>query len=449
MPPRYDTSYHLLPLLSPPSTNLHTRPFPNEQQPTTSTTRTITLRPFWEWRFEVPRSSIPTTNAAISAIGLGGAGAGGGGATVRLTSGTAERDGTELALNRTYTFPRNTQSKLLTYTGATLEVSGAFVDSVAQYPAPEASPQLPVLNLHFALQELRAAAAAGGSNHNNNNTNGGGAPGPRVMICGEKDSGKTTVARTLAALATRAGGQPLVGSVDPREGMLALPGTVSAAVFGTVMDVEDPAAGFGVSGTPSSGPSAVPVKLPMVYYVGRERVDEDVPLWRDLVGKLGSAVRDKFAADEVVREAGLLLDTPAASVAKGDLEVLTHVVNEFAGGLLGAGRTAGWQLTVTVNIVVVLGSVDLHAELQRRFENQRTVHGEAITLILLDKSDGVAERDKDFMKFTREAAIKEYFFGDAKRTLSPFTQSVSFDDVAVFRTPDGSVFFSLHHHGLS
>ncbi|KAH6632177.1 Pre-mRNA cleavage complex II protein Clp1-domain-containing protein [Chaetomium tenue] len=402
------------------------------QQPTTSTTRTITLRPFWEWRFEVPRSSISTTNPAITATGLGGGAGGGGGATVRLTSGTAERDGTELALNRTYTFPRNTQSKLLTYTGATLEVSGAFVDSVTQYPAPEASPQLPVLNLHFALQELRAAAAAaGGSNHNhNNNTNGGGggggggAPGPRVMICGEKDSGKTTVARTLAALATRAGGQPLVGSVDPREGMLALPGTVSAAVFGTVMDVEDPAAGFGVSGTPSSGPSAVPVKLPMVYYVGRERVDEDVPLWRDLVGKLGSAARDKFAADEVVREAGLLLDTPAASVAKGDLEVLTHVVNEFA-----------------VNIVVVLGSADLHAELQRRFENQRTVHGEPITLILLDKSDGVAERDKDFMKFTREAAIKEYFFGDAKRTLSPFTQSVSFDDVAVFRTPDASGFY--------
>lgn len=331
-------------------------------------------------------------------------------------------------------------------------MSGALVDTVAQYAAPEASPQLMLLNLHFALQELRAAAAGGGGGggglggHNNNNNGGGGAaavPGPRVMICGEKDSGKTTVTRTLAALATRAGGQPLVGSVDPREGMLALPGTVSAAVFGTVMDVEDPAAGFGVSGTPSSGPSAVPVKLPMVYYVGRERVDEDVPLWRDLVGKLGSSVGAKFAADEVVREAGLLLDTPAASVAKGDLEVLTHAVNEFAGELPESGRVTVHELTVTVNIVVVIGSVDLHAELQRRFENERTIHGETITLILLDKSDGVAERDKDFMKFTREAAIKEYFFGDAKRTLSPFTQSVSFDDVAVFRTPDGSVVFSI------
>jgi polyribonucleotide 5'-hydroxyl-kinase len=90
-----------------------------------------------------------------------------------------------------------------------------------------------------------------------------------------------------------------------------------------------------------------------------------------------------------------------------------------------------------VNIVVVLGSVAVHDELQRRLGNQRTAHGEAITFVLLDKSDGVAERDKQFMKYAQEAAIKEYFFGDAKRTLSPFTQSVSFDDVAIYKAPDG------------
>lgn len=259
------------------------------------------------------------------------------------------------------------------------------------------------------------------------------------MICGEKDSGKTTAARTLAALATRVGGQPLVASVDPRDGMLALPGTVSAAVFGTVMDVEDPAAGFGVSGTPSSGPSAVPVKLPMVYYFGRETVDEDVRLWKQLVGKLGSSVRAKLEADEAVREAGLVLDTPAASVAKGDLDVLEHLVKEFDGEcLIIKPHVNGGKLTgVVVNIVVVLGSPGVHTELQRRLETQRTAYGETTTLILLDKSDGVAGRDKDFTKFTREAAIKEYFFGDAKRTLSPFTQSVSFDDVAIFKSPDG------------
>lgn len=91
-----------------------------------------------------------------------------------------------------------------------------------------------------------------------------------------------------------------------------------------------------------------------------------------------------------------------------------------------------------MNIVLVIGSAGIHAELQSRLESEKTAHGEPITLVLLDKSDGVAEPDKAFTKFAREAAIKEYFFGDAKRTLSPFTQSVSFDDVAIFKTPEGN-----------
>jgi polyribonucleotide 5'-hydroxyl-kinase len=241
-------------------------------------------------------------------------------------SGTVERDGTELAQNREYTFPRNTKSKLLTYTGCTLEVSGDFIDRVAQYASPENSPQLPVLNLHFALQAQRKAAAAKADGEPNKAP-----PGPRLMVCGPANSGKTTLVRTLAALATRMGGQPLVASVDPREGMLSLPGTISAAVFGTVMDVEDPAGGFGVSSTPASGPSAVPVKLPMVYYFGREKVDEDTRLWRDLTGKLASSVRARLVADQKARDAGLILDTPAASVAKGELDMLMHAVSEFAG----------------------------------------------------------------------------------------------------------------------
>ncbi|KAK3306725.1 Pre-mRNA cleavage complex II protein Clp1-domain-containing protein [Chaetomium strumarium] len=378
-------------------------------QQTVSTTRTITLLPFWEWRFHVPHTvSQPSSTAGGSA-----------GATVCLVSGTVERDGTELAQNRKYTFPRNTKSKLLTYTGCTLEVSGEFVDRVAQYPSPESSPQLSVLNLHLALQAQRKAAAA--------KADGGlskAVPGPRLMVCGPASSGKTTLVRTLAALATRMGGQPLVASVDPREGLLSLPGTISAAVFGTVMDVEDPAGGFGVSSTPASGPSAVPVKLPMVYYFGREKVEDDAQLWRALTSKLASSVRARLAADESARDSGLILDTPAVSVAKGDLDMLMHAVSEFA-----------------VNIVVILGSDEIHAQLQRRLENEKTTHGEVISVIQLNRSDGVAERDNDFMKATREAAIKEYFFGDSKRTLSPFTQSVTFDEVAIFKTPDDSDFY--------
>lgn len=93
-------------------------------------------------------------------------------------------------------------------------------------------------------------------------------------------------------------------------------------------------------------------------------------------------------------------------------------------------------LTVVVNVVVVLGSGRLNAELQKSLGQKRTSLGEAITVVQLDKSEGVVERDEAFMQQTREAAIKEYFFGDAKMTLSPATQQVDFSAVTIFKIPD-------------
>ncbi|KAK4166678.1 mRNA cleavage and polyadenylation factor CLP1 [Cladorrhinum sp. PSN259] len=359
-----------------------------------ATNRTITLRPFGEWRFQVPRGAT---------------------ATARVLTGTAERDGTELALNRSYTFTR-TKSKLLTWTGCTIEVSGEFdSDGVVQYNSPEESSYLPILNTHFYLHERRQQQQqqqqAGPANTR----------GPRVMICGGPNTGKSTIARTLVALATRAGSQPLFGNIDPRDGLLTLPGTVSAAVFGTIMDVEDPAGGTGVTSTPSSGPSSVPVKLPMAYYFGREKVEDDVRLWMDLVSKLGSSVRAKFEEDADVKAGGLVLDTPAVELVslQEGVEGLIHAVREFA-----------------INVIIVLGSTEIYGELAGRLKDEKTTHGESIGIVPLDKLDGVVDRDEMFLQANREASIKEYFFGDSRRTLSPFTQSVGFDDVAIFKASD-------------
>ncbi len=142
------------------------------------TTRTITLRQFWEWRFEVSHATA---------------------VTVRLQTGTAERDGTELALNQTYTFT-GTKSKLITWSGCTLEISGSCEEYVAEVTAPEETPMISYFNLHFALQQRR------------------GTKGPRVLICGPPSSGKTSLAKMLVGYATKMGGQPLLVSLDPGRG---------------------------------------------------------------------------------------------------------------------------------------------------------------------------------------------------------------------------------------
>lgn len=90
-----------------------------------------------------------------------------------------------------------------------------------------------------------------------------------------------------------------------------------------------------------------------------------------------------------------------------------------------------------VNTIVVLDSAELEAELFRKFSNEKTPLGEAINVIRLDKSPGATERDKGWVKADGEAAIREYFFGGAQKTLSPVTLSVSYDELAIFRALDG------------
>lgn len=86
----------------------------------------------------------------------------------------------------------------------------------------------------------------------------------------------------------------------------------------------------------------------------------------------------------------------------------------------------------------MVGSPAISSELSRRFGTERTSLGEPISVVPIDKSDGVVVRDEAFLQHVREAAIKEYFYGDSRRTLSPLIQQVDFDNVVVYRTSDGT-----------
>lgn len=90
-----------------------------------------------------------------------------------------------------------------------------------------------------------------------------------------------------------------------------------------------------------------------------------------------------------------------------------------------------------VNVILVLGSERLHSDMLRRFSGYRTSNNEAVTITRLDKSGGCVDRDDEFMRKSQEIAIREYFFGDLKRTLSPHTQQVSFDEAVIYKIREG------------
>lgn len=344
-------------------------------------------------------------------------------------TGTAELFGTELAESRTYTFS-GTKAAIFTWHGCELEVSaGNFspttIDGAtssaghgaggcqSEYTAEE-TPMIEYANLHFALESMRQESQ------------GSGKDGPRVLLLGPDNAGKTSLAKILTAYATKAGRQPLVVNLDPNEGMLSVPGTLSATPFRTMLDIED---GWGSS--PMSGPSPVPVKLPLVYsYPMQNPLDADGSVYKPIVSRLALSVTGRMAEDEDACETGIIVDTPGilSSGKPGSLEMINHIVTEFA-----------------ITTIVVLGSERLYSSMVKQYDDKPSASAtaiafdERISVLKLSKSGGCVDRDAAFLKATRESQIRSYFFGNSLAassnsavTLSPHAQQLDFSACPVF-----------------
>ncbi|KAK5081894.1 Cleavage polyadenylation factor subunit clp1 [Exophiala xenobiotica] len=367
-----------------------------DQEPTqlqVGQTKIVDLRKEQEWRFEV---------ALARSI------------EVKIITGTAELFGTELVLNKSYAFI-STKAAIYTWTGCTLEIAHDNGALASEYVAEEHTMNEAV-NIHLALEAMRSRDLTG----------------PRVLILGSDNAGKSTLAKTLTAYAVRSGRAPVVVNLDPAEGVLSLPGTLSAAVFKTILEVEsDAGGGWGTS--PMSGPNGeIPVKLPLVYHFGgTDPSEKHGTMYKAQVGRLALSVqgRLKAAGQEEVERSGVIIDTPGSLLsgkqAAMGYELVGHIVSEF-----------------TINTVVCLGSERLYNDMLRKFDKQPVSGarsaGETISVVKLAKSGGVVDRDQAYMRAVWEAQVKSYFYGNprvgASVSLQPRQQQVDFDALpAVWR----------------
>jgi polyribonucleotide 5'-hydroxyl-kinase len=278
-------------MISLPGLNLaqqHTEPL---NVPTSTVTRTQDLAANTEYRFEV---SFART------------------LTVKLQSGTAEFFGTELAPSTTYSF-QGTKGAIFTWHGCRLDISG---EVESDYVAEE-TPIMSCANLHFALELLRDQSVSSGSTE----------MGPRVLVVGPENSGKTSLVKTLTSYAAKTDRQPMVINLDPRQGMLSIPGSFSAAAYSSIVDIEE---GWGSS--PISGPSPIPVKMPLVYHYGLKDPEEG-KVFKPLVTRMALAVTSRLEEDKLSKQAGFIIDSSGAiSQAKnGVYENIEHIVSEFSG----------------------------------------------------------------------------------------------------------------------
>lgn len=160
---------------------------------------------------------------------------------------------------------------IFTYHGCTLSVQGEVaVDYIA-----EETPMMTYLNLHLALDSLRASAMAAGGQQQ-------GAKGPRVLIAGPDAAGKTSLCRTLLNYAVKMGRRPLHVDMDVVENAV-FPGTLSAYQVTKPLSLEE-----------SIPPSDMP---PITYFYGHMKATENQKMYEKALSRLAQTVNAKMASD--------------------------------------------------------------------------------------------------------------------------------------------------------
>lgn len=191
-----------------------------------------------------------------------------------LETGEAEVFGAELAPARTYTLTGLHKVAVFSFRGATVTLDP---EPAVVYVAEETT-GMTYLNLHVALEQQRTKAAATAS-----------LTGPRILVAGSGDAGKTTLCRTLLNYAVRVGREPLYVDLDPSEGSVTVPGTLTAT---TIPEIIGPEEGFAALTAGSDAPTR-----PIVYHYGTEQVHENPDLYAMIMERLAKVVNARISQD--------------------------------------------------------------------------------------------------------------------------------------------------------
>ncbi|KAG1692908.1 hypothetical protein DVH05_024195 [Phytophthora capsici] len=307
---------------------------------------------------------------------------------IKLKSGSAELFGVELAIDREYTF-RDRKLAIFTWYGCTLDVRGA--PEVAY--TSEETPMDSYLNIHSQLQRRRELAKA---KH---------AAGPRVLVCGPVDSGKSTLTQILVNYALRLGEKPTLVELDVGHGCLSVPGTLSASPLDmNSLSVEEDFI----------------LTNPLAFFYGHAASSENVELFRLQQQQLAMAVKRRLANDEEVNASGCVINTCGWVDGTG-FDLLVHAIKDFE-----------------VDVVLVIGQDRLYSRLQSSLTDPN------MNVVKLARSGGVVPLSNKLRSAARISCIREYFYGAhslsvAIPTLSPCINEFSFEDVSFFAIKDMKV----------
>jgi polyribonucleotide 5'-hydroxyl-kinase len=307
---------------------------------------------------------------------------------LKMTKGKAEIFGNEIAIESVYEFYGGTKASVFTWHGCELEVRGNL--KVA-YVASE-TPMVSYLNLHLNLDELRRNAKTDGKQ------------GPRVMIIGPPDSGKTTLAKIMLGYGLKRAWNPIFVDLDPNDGTLIAPTTIGAVAVNRA-EVQE-SFGFSFIASP-----------PIIYYYGDTSPAKNAKFFNQTVNTLAEVVIKRLEADEHTGHSGLVIDTHSWTESVG-YDTFLQAIDAFQ-----------------VDLIFIVGSERLHSDLSNKLKD----YPRKIVVTKVAKSGGVVTRETLFRKQMHMRKVREYFYGTPNNEFAPYTSSVSFSEVSVRRIGEGFI----------
>ncbi|KAH1038547.1 hypothetical protein J1N35_040290 [Gossypium stocksii] len=315
---------------------------------------------------------------------------------LRLLNGSAEIFGSELAPEMWLTFAPRLKFAVFTWYGATIEMDGA---TETDYTADE-TPMVSYVNVHAVLEGRRSRAKALSPNDSE------ASQGPRVIVVGPTDSGKSTLSRMLLSWAAKQGWKPTFVDLDIGQGSITVPGCIAATPIELPID-------------PVEG---IPLEMPLVYFYGHTTPSNNVDLYKTLVNELAQMLETQFARNAESRAAGMVINTMGWIEGTGYEVMKSKPYNDLLLHAIDAFKA---------NVVLVLGQEKLFSMLKAVAKSKPNVD-----VVKLQKSGGVVSRNAKYRQKSRVYRIREYFYGLAN-DLSPHSNIANFSDLLVYRIGGG------------
>ncbi|KAI9637324.1 Pre-mRNA cleavage complex II protein Clp1-domain-containing protein [Dioszegia hungarica] len=373
----------------------------------------IELEPGSEWRFELEADE----NIAVRVH----------------TADPIYINSSEIPRSTWYPLHRYLKSALYGPSGGRLEVSAL---PGSQYSSTTTS-QPALVSLHLALERQRILARR--------HIAGSDAPaydapvtrGPRVMVLGPPNSGKTTVVKNLVnmALGSGMGWSPGVIGLDPSSPSNLIPGSLSLSTPVHPIPTHHLAHPLGSPpGSVAANTLSGDVSTMGWWYGHVEPSTKGMDLWMKVVDEMAGRWKERCDKDPNAMASGLIMDTSSA----------------FAVPTLGTRKTepkSRYSLVLhaaeafEIETLLVIGNEKLSIDLSRLLP--------ALNIIRLPKSSGVVDRDEPLRETEHTQIIRSYFYGEPAlpkeidillgkmvhpdHSLSPYSFQIGWETLTILR----------------